>query len=86
MIFGQDQKVEFKKTFDLWRQISLRVLTKVALNFVYFTRHGQTGAKQSKYFMKFLISLAKFSRIKQKFMVLHEILLNSMKFHFCLQY
>jgi hypothetical protein len=36
MKFDQDQKVEFKKSFKLYRQILLKVLTKVGLNFVHF--------------------------------------------------
>jgi len=33
--FGQDQKVEFEKSFELECQILLKVLTKVGTNFVH---------------------------------------------------
>jgi hypothetical protein len=36
MIFGRDRKVEFKKSFELYRQILLNEITKVSLNFVHF--------------------------------------------------
>ncbi len=34
--FGWDQKVEFKKSFELYRQISFKVLTKAGLNLINF--------------------------------------------------
>jgi hypothetical protein len=33
--FGPDQKVEFKKSFKLYQQISLKAITKVGLNFAH---------------------------------------------------
>jgi hypothetical protein len=36
MKFGLDQKVEFKKSFKLYRQIWVKAKTKVAGNFIYF--------------------------------------------------
>jgi hypothetical protein len=41
MKFSLDQKVEFKKSFKLYRQISVRALTKDANFFVHFAWHGQ---------------------------------------------
>ncbi len=41
MKFGLDQKVEFKKSYALYRQILVMVITKVAKIFVYFAWHGQ---------------------------------------------
>ncbi len=38
MKFGQHQKLEFKKSFKLYQQISFEVLTKVGLNFVHFAQ------------------------------------------------
>jgi hypothetical protein len=40
MKFGLDREVDLKKSFKLHRQISIRVLTKVALNFIHFAWHG----------------------------------------------
>jgi hypothetical protein len=40
MKFGLDQKVEFKKSFELYRQILAQVITKVAKNLVHFVWHG----------------------------------------------
>ncbi len=34
--FVQDRVVEFEISFKLYRQISLKVLTKVGINFVFF--------------------------------------------------
>ncbi len=34
MKFYRDRKVEFKKSFELCRQIWLKVLTKVGINFI----------------------------------------------------
>jgi hypothetical protein len=34
--FGLDRKVEFKKSFELYSKILVRVVTKVAINFVPF--------------------------------------------------
>jgi hypothetical protein len=36
MKFGQDQKFWFKTSFELYRQTLLRVIMKVAKNFVHF--------------------------------------------------
>ncbi len=44
MKFGLDQKVEFKKSFELYRQILVRVVTKIAKNFVHFAQHRQKRA------------------------------------------
>jgi hypothetical protein len=38
MKFGRDQKVEFKKSFKLYRQNLLNVLMKVGYNYVQFAR------------------------------------------------
>jgi hypothetical protein len=40
MKFGLDQKVKFKKSFKLYRQILVRVIMKVAKNVVHFAWHG----------------------------------------------
>jgi hypothetical protein len=40
MEFGLDQKVEFKKSFKLYRQILVRVITKVAKNVAHCAWHG----------------------------------------------
>ncbi len=44
MKFGLDQKVEFGKFFELYRQILVRAVTKVTKNFVHFAWHGQKRA------------------------------------------
>jgi len=36
MKFGLDHKVEFNNSFELYYQILVRVLMKVAVNFIYF--------------------------------------------------
>ncbi len=36
MKFGLDQKVEFKKSFELYHQFSVIAVTKVAKNFIHF--------------------------------------------------
>ncbi len=36
MKFSQDWNIEFKKSFELYRQISLMVWTKVGFNFIHF--------------------------------------------------
>jgi hypothetical protein len=43
--FGINQKVEFRKSFKLLRQILVRVLTKVALIFVHL--HVTNESKQN---------------------------------------
>jgi hypothetical protein len=54
MRFSLGLKVEFQKTFKLYRQISVTAITEVARNFVHLAWHGQKGAKCSKYLMQFL--------------------------------
>ncbi len=41
MKFSLDQKVEFIKSFELYRKILERFLMRVALNFIHFARHQQ---------------------------------------------
>jgi hypothetical protein len=41
MKFDRDLKIEFKKSFEHYRQISWRVLTTVALNFVRFAHESE---------------------------------------------
>jgi len=41
MKMGLDREVEFKKSLKFYCQILVRVLAKVALNFVNFGWHGQ---------------------------------------------
>jgi hypothetical protein len=53
MKFGRDRKVVLKKSFQLYRKVSVRTEIKVGLNFVHFACHGQKGAKFSKYLTKF---------------------------------
>ncbi len=36
MKFSQDRKVEFKKSFELYRQISSKVRSKAGFNFIHF--------------------------------------------------
>jgi hypothetical protein len=36
MKFGQDQKVEFKKSYELYCQILLKNITKVGSNYIHF--------------------------------------------------
>jgi hypothetical protein len=43
-----DRKVEFKKPFELYRQILLTVLLKVALNFIHFGRYSKDKMRISK--------------------------------------
>jgi hypothetical protein len=40
MKFGLGQKVEYKKSIELYCQILVRVLMKVAINFVNFAGYG----------------------------------------------
>ncbi len=41
MKFSLDKKVEFEKHFELFWQISVKVVTKVAENFDHFTWYGK---------------------------------------------
>ena len=84
---AQTERLSSKKSFKLYYcQISVRVITTVALNFIHFALHGQKWAECSKDLTNFQVRLVKFSknilffyRIKQKSMVLHEYLWNWMK-------
>jgi len=53
MKLGLDREVEFKKSLKFYCQILLRVLAKVALNFVHFAWQGQKWVKYSKYLLNF---------------------------------
>jgi hypothetical protein len=46
MKLGGDQKAEFKKSYKFYRQISLMVLTKVAVNLSIF--HGMDKCEQNE--------------------------------------
>jgi hypothetical protein len=46
MKFSWDQKVEFKKSNELYRQILLKVLTKVGIHFIHFAWTKVSKMKQ----------------------------------------
>jgi hypothetical protein len=52
MKLGLDRKVEFEKSLKFYRQILVRVLAKVALNFVNFAWHGQKVSEIQQIFDK----------------------------------
>ncbi len=54
--FGWYQNVEVEKSFKLYGQILVRVLTKVALNFIHFEYHCQKWVKCSKHINKIVKS------------------------------
>ncbi len=58
--FGQDQKVEFKKSFELYYQISLKDFTKVGLHFV---KAAWTGSEWNEYNDTSMIQLYKNSHL-----------------------
>jgi hypothetical protein len=62
MKFGQEQKIEFKKSYELYCKSLVRVLAKVAINFVHFAWHGQKRAKCYEYLIIFKLSLSKFNK------------------------
>jgi hypothetical protein len=51
MKFGRDQKVEFEKSFQLDRQILIKVLTKFGINFVHFAWSKVNEKKPRVYIM-----------------------------------
>ncbi len=59
MKFCLDQKVEFKKSIGLYRQILLSYKTKVSENIIYFKCYGQKWMKFSKYLRNFFSQLSK---------------------------
>jgi hypothetical protein len=50
MKFGLDWKVKFKKSFELYEQISVRVLTKVVVNFVHVCEAWMKVSKMQQIF------------------------------------
>jgi hypothetical protein len=50
MKFGPVWKVEFKKSFELYEQISVRVLTKVAVIFVHVCEAWTKASKMRQIF------------------------------------
>jgi len=45
MKFGPEQKIELKKSYELYCKSLVRVLAKVSINFIHFAWLGQKRAK-----------------------------------------
>jgi hypothetical protein len=58
MKFSRDQKVEFKKSLKLYRQILLEVLMKGGINFVHF---AWTKVSEKKARFDIMLKMANFS-------------------------